>query len=54
MLARLVMALARLVMTLTRLSRYWQFFFLYIEYSLPNLIIAMLDAFFYLSFYSDL
>jgi hypothetical protein len=53
MLARLVITLARLVMTLTRLFRYWQFFFLCIEYSPPNLITVMLDVFFYPSFYSD-
>jgi hypothetical protein len=53
MLARLIMALAKLVMTLTRLSRHWQFFFLCIECSLPNLIIAILDTFLYPFFYSN-
>jgi hypothetical protein len=53
MLARLVMALAKLVMALARLFRHWQFFFLYIECSLPNLITIILDISLYPSFYSD-
>jgi hypothetical protein len=53
MLARLIITLVRLVITLTRLSRHWQFFFLCIECSPPNLIIVMLDVSLYLSFYSD-
>jgi hypothetical protein len=52
-LTRLVTMLARLVMTLTRLSRHWQFFFLCIECSPPNLITVMLDASLYPSFYSN-